>query len=135
MQRLEPALVAFEEKIQEAQKAADLLTKALKRLKNAAGTGQIAELEKTLATLADRGRDAAEAARSLNGAWDFPIADYLAKGYADELREEAAAQDIKLFERDGRLYAFPLLLKVEPSPLLLSGSGRSASATSGRNTS
>jgi hypothetical protein len=109
MQRLEPALAAFEEKIAEAQKAADTFAKALKRLKSAASTGHIADLERTLATIAERGEEAAAVAASLTGAWDFPTADYLAKGYADELRDEATGQSIKLFERDGRLYAFPLL--------------------------
>jgi hypothetical protein len=113
MQRLELALAALEAKIADAQGAADALGKALKRLAVAAETGHIADLEKGLPAIAERGREAEAAARSLSGAWDFDVREYLSTNYSEELREEAAKQGINLFVRDGRLYAFPLLLKIE----------------------
>ena len=42
---------------------------------------------------------------------------YLAEGYPEELRAAAAAAGISFTERDGRLYAFPLLLKIEPKDM------------------
>lgn len=36
-------------------------------------------------------------------------------GYLAELLDEATLADLKLFERDGRIYAFPLLLRLLPA--------------------
>lgn len=114
MQRLEPALAAFETRVADAQKAANTLMSALKKLRQATQTGHVADLEKGLLAIADRGKDAEAAARSLPGAWDFDAKGHLASGYAEELREEAAAQGLSIFEKDGRLYAFPMILRIEP---------------------
>jgi hypothetical protein len=114
MNGLEAALADIEAKIVEAQKSADTLTKAIKQLRQAAQLGHIQNLEKGLQSIAQRGKEAEAAARSLEGAWTFDTANHLASDYAEELRDEAASKGIRFFERDGRLYAFPLLLTVEP---------------------
>jgi hypothetical protein len=63
--------------------------------------------------IAERGRQAEAAAQALSRAWDSDARAHLAENYAAELREEAASQDVQLFERDGRLYAFPLILRID----------------------
>ena len=114
MPDIESALAAFGAKVAEAQKASDGLSRSLKRLRQAAEAGHVAELEKGLAVIAERGQEADAAARSLAGAWDFDAKGHLQTGYLEELQREAAAQGLNIFEKDGRLYAFPLILRIEP---------------------
>jgi hypothetical protein len=114
MQDMESALSAAESAIIEAQKSADALVKALKRLRRAAGEGHLVELEKGLAAVGERGLEAAEAATALKQSWDFDAGSHLEGGYSEELLAEAGRQGVNLFARDRRLYAFPLLLRIEP---------------------
>jgi hypothetical protein len=114
MAALESALSALEEKLAEVQKATDALTKGVKGLRQAAKLGQIGDIEKRLSTVAERAREAEAVSRSLAGAWSFDTPEYLGGGYFDELSAAAAEAGIKLFEKDGRVYAFPLLLRIEP---------------------
>ena len=111
---LETALVALEEKLAEAQKAADALAKSVKSLRQAARLGQIGDIEKRLSTVVDRAGEAEAVSRTLAGAWSFDATGYLESGYLDELSAAASEAGIKLFEKDGRIYAFPLLLRIEP---------------------
>lgn len=113
MSKLEAAFAAIENEATTAQKAADGLTKSLRRLRAAAKTGQVGEIEKQVAAAAQRATEAAEAARRLPGAWQFDET-YLAQGYSEELRQAADEAGVRLIERDGRLYCFPLLLRIEP---------------------
>jgi hypothetical protein len=114
MQVLESALAEFEARIADAQKSSEQLSKALKRLRQAAATGNISEIEKGILAIGERGREAEAAARVLAGAWTLNANEHLAAGYGNELQSEASAQGIKLFDKDGRLYAFPLILRIEP---------------------
>lgn len=114
MPELESALAALAAKVADAQKASDALSRSLKKLRQAADTGHVAELEKGLLAIAERGQEAEAAARSLAGAWEFDARGHLQSGYVEELRREAAAQGLSIFEKDGRLYAFPLILRIEP---------------------
>ncbi len=113
MQETESALAAFAAKVADAQRASDALSRSLKRLRQATEAGHVADLEKGLLAIADRGQEAEAAARSLAGAWEFDAKAHLGAGYAEELRQEAESQGLNIFERDGRLYAFPLILRIE----------------------
>jgi hypothetical protein len=119
MAEIEAALAALDAKVAEAQKSSDQLSKALKKLRQAAATGHIGDIEKGLSTIAEHGREAEAAARSLAGAWAFDARAYLAAGYAEELRAEVAGQGVNVFEKDGRLYAFPLIMRIDPRDALV----------------
>ena len=114
MAEIEAALAGLAAKIADAQKVSDALSRSLKKLRQATETGHVADLEKGLQTIAERGQEAEAAARSLAGAWDFDARSHLQSAYVEELRREAAGQGLSLFEKDGRLYAFPLILRLEP---------------------
>jgi hypothetical protein len=113
MPDLESALAVISAEIGAAQKTVDALSKLLKRLRQAAEVGHIGDLEKLLAQAAPLGRDAESAVRGLTDAWSFDTKAHLNDHYADELRDEAERQGVKLFERDGRLFAFPLFLTID----------------------
>jgi hypothetical protein len=114
MAELEDALASIEARIAEAQKSADRLTKLLRRVIQAARNGNINELKKGLEQIAQVGEDAAAAAKGLAGAWSFDTTGYLAGGFLAELKDAAAAGGIHLTEKDGRVYAFPLVLRIAP---------------------
>jgi hypothetical protein len=114
MASLEASLAALEEKVADAQKSADTLTKALRQLKKAASSGHLSELEKGVVTIAQRAQQAHSAASGIPGAWDFDSKAYLEQGYLRELQQEAKSQGLNVVERDGRLYCFPLVLRLEP---------------------
>ena len=114
MASLEGSLAAFESKIAEAEKSAVGLTKALRYLKKAASSGQLSDLEKGLAAVMQRAEQARQTASLLPGAWGFDAKTYLEQAYREELQREAQSQGLKLVERDGRLYCFPLVLRLDP---------------------
>jgi len=113
MRTLESALSSFEGNLSEAQRAADMLARAIRRLRGAAKSGQIGEIEKTLPIISQRAQEAAAATDDLADAWQFKVSEHLSAGYLDELREAASEAGLSLFEKDGRIYCFPLLLRIE----------------------
>lgn len=119
MAEFDDALEKLEASVSDAQRSAEALTKALRRLRGAARSGHVAEIDKGLAAVAQQGADAAEEARKLPAAWNFDIKSHFAAGYLDELNEAAAAAGIKLFEKDGRIYCFPLLLRLDAKGALI----------------
>lgn len=114
METFESALVTLEADAAEAQKAVDALGKVLRRIRQSARTGHIADLEKALAAIAPRAHEAAAAAERVPGTWTFDARSYIGQGYVEELHEAAADAGLKLIEKNGRLYSFPLLLRIDP---------------------
>ena len=114
MNEFESAFAGLDSRLAEGQKSIDALTNAFRRLRLAARNGNIAELEKGLAAVVELGREAALTVQALPGSWTFNARTYLGEGYAAELVAAAEEADIRLVERDGRLYAFPLLLRIDP---------------------
>ncbi len=110
---LEQALSALENQLAVASRDAKSALAALKKAQNSAKFGQLRDLTKALA----EGRNAAarftEAMASADSSWTFEIEPYFSDGgYLEELLQEAKHADLKLFERDGSVYCFPLLLRL-----------------------
>ncbi len=112
----EDQLAALDARLEKAQKAAEGLVNGLKRVRRAARAGQVSEFIKGLDGLEARVSDAGSAAGDLAGAWNFDTSTYMADGrFLAELQATAAEQNLAMFERDGRIYCFPLLLRIEAS--------------------
>jgi len=110
----EDELSSLDARLENAQKAAEGLVNGLKRARRAARVGQISEIIKSLGGIDARLADAQSAARDLSGAWRFDTSAYMASGrYLADLQAAAADQKLDMFERDGRVYCFPLILRVE----------------------
>ncbi len=113
---LEAALEATEEQVDAALKASAALTRELKKAKAGAGRGQLRELRRALANAASLAVEASRGAAAAESSFDFDEKDHLASGgYAKELLEAAAAQDVAMFEADERLLCYPSLIKLLPS--------------------
>jgi len=107
----EQELSALENQLAAASKAAKLALSELKKAQSGAKVGQLRDLSRSLA----EGRNAAkrflEEMASADSSWKFEVEPYFAEGgYLKELLQEAERAGLKLFERDGRLYCFPMLL-------------------------
>jgi hypothetical protein len=111
----EAALDGLDARLEKAEKAADALLKSLKRARRAARDGNVPDILRGLNGLDARLADARAAAVDLPGAWTFDTPAYLADGrFLADLQHAAAEKQVELFERDGRIYCFPLLLRLEP---------------------
>ncbi len=110
----EDELISLDARLEKAQKAAEGLVSGLKRVRRAAGAGNVSEIVRGLDGLDARLADAQSAARDLPGAWRFDASAYLADGrFLADLKTAAAEQKLDMFERNGRLYCFPLLLRID----------------------
>ncbi len=110
----EAELIALDERLEKAQKAAESLLGSLKRMRRAARVGSVTDIVKGLSGLSARVGDADAATRDLSAAWRFDAAAYMSDGrYLADLQSAATEQNLAMFERDGRLYCFPLLLRID----------------------
>jgi hypothetical protein len=110
----EDVLVALDARLEKAQKAAEGLLNGLKRVRRAARDGNVTDIVKGLDGLDARLADTQSAACDLSGAWRFDTSAYMTSGrYLADLQAAAAEQKLDMFERDGRIYCFPLILRIE----------------------
>jgi hypothetical protein len=110
----EAELNALDARLEKAQKAAEGLINGLKRARRAARDGNVPDIVKGLGGLDARLVDAQSAARDLSGAWTFDTAAYMGDGrFLGDLQAAAAEQNLAMFERDGRIYCFPSILRIE----------------------
>lgn len=115
MATLEGKLSALDDKAQATAKGVKGLAAALRRLTAETRVGRIGEIEKALPVVERRAQEVAESARDLAASWEFDAPRYLAdRRFVAELADAARSTGLELFERDGRIYCFPLLLRVEP---------------------
>jgi hypothetical protein len=115
---LEQALSDLESELKELDRDALALRKAVTTALKAAQQGSMGEIGKAIEQGQTRaaavGERLAQAATHIG----FDHAGYLASdAYVDELKEAAKEAGLALVDRDGRLSAFPLLLKIEPKSL------------------
>lgn len=110
----EAELGALDARLEKAQKAAENLVKGLKRVRRSAREGAVSDIVRGLSGLDARLADAQSAARGLAEAWRFDAPAYMADGrFLADLQRAAGEHELKLFERDGRIYCFPLILRLE----------------------
>lgn len=114
MSSLEAALEELDRKVKNAEAAASALAKALKRAGVLSKAGNVAQLERQFAALPDLRRSVADAVGELDGSWTFGTREHLESGYAAELLAAAQEAGLSLFEKDGRLFAFPYIIRLLP---------------------
>ncbi|MCC6920867.1 MAG: hypothetical protein IT548_16840 [Alphaproteobacteria bacterium] len=116
--RFEEALAVFQAEIAAAAKSLGIIKTSLGRASKAAEAGHVRDIDKALAALSSSGAEFARRLTSAQTAWRFDADGYLSSGaFKDELLAAAAAAGLKLFERDGRIYCYPMLLGVSAKDL------------------
>jgi hypothetical protein len=107
--RLDAALAA-------AERQAKSMLAGVRALRRQAASGILAGLARRLEQLPATAEPLAEALRAAGGSFSYDAETAFADGtYLRELQQAAAAKDLVLVARDGRITAFPLLLKLEPA--------------------
>jgi hypothetical protein len=107
--RLEAALGA-------AERQAKTVLSGVRALRRQAATGVVAGLARRLEQLPATAEPLAEALRTASASFSYDADAAFAGGaYLRELQAAAAAKNLVLVERDGRVTSFPLLLRFEAS--------------------
>lgn len=108
---LEQELSTLENQLVAASRTVTSALAELKKARSSAKVGQLRDLSRSLAEGRNAAKRFAEEMASADSSWKFEVEPYFAEGgYLKELLQEAERADLKLFERDGRLYCFPMLL-------------------------
>jgi hypothetical protein len=114
----EEKLLALDARLEELQRFEKAVVSAIGRTRAAVKVGRATEITKGLSTISQRIADANGAAHGLTSGWSFDASSYLADGrFLDDLKAAAAKEGLSLFEKDGRIYCFPLLLRVDPKEI------------------
>jgi hypothetical protein len=99
-----------------AERQAKTVLSAVRTLRRQAAAGLLAGLPRKLDQLPASAAPLADALQSASTAFGYDAEAAFADGsYLKELQVAAAAKGLVLVERDGRITAFPLLLKLEPA--------------------
>jgi hypothetical protein len=113
---LEAALTHTETAAGRALDASTNLTKAVRRLRTSAQVGNLRDLRAMLATVEQAAERALDEARLATSSWQLNEDAYFASGrFTEEMLAAAQATGLQLFERDDRLYCYPVLVRVAPA--------------------
>jgi hypothetical protein len=114
--QLDAELTRLDAALLVAEKQAMAGLAAVRALRRQAAAGIVAGLARRLEQLPATAEPLAEALRAAAGSFAYDAEAAFSSGaYLRELQAEAAAKGLVLVERDGRITAFPLLLKLEPA--------------------
>jgi hypothetical protein len=110
---LEQALETFQGQVEASLDRVAALTKRLKKLRSAAVSGDLREIDKSLGDLKDVAAAVNEHSGSL--AFGFDDSNYFPDAFLGEILDAAQAKGLTVFAQDGKLYCYPLLVRVKPA--------------------
>jgi len=108
---LEQSLEALQTQVEASLDRVNTLAKRLKKLKSAAQSGDLREIGKSVTDI----RELVAAANEQSGALSFEFDDtnYFPEAFLQEVVTAAEARGLKVFAQDGKLYCYPLLVRVK----------------------
>jgi len=110
---LEQALARLEVDAAALQRAALQVLNAAKKLAAAAKTGDLNGIERSLADAARLSELLNEQRQHTTEAWDFDVSGHVESGaYQSELFAAAAEAGLSLHEQDGRIFSYPVLVRI-----------------------
>ena len=114
--QLDEELIRLDAALAAAERHAKAVLSSVRTLRRQAATGIVAGLPRRLEQLPASAEPLVEALRSAGTSFDYDAEVAFVDGsYLRELQGAAAACGLVLVEQDGRITAFPLLLKLEPA--------------------
>lgn len=115
MPGLETSLARAEEEAARTVKAAQAVLQAARKLLKAAHDGHLKDLNSALELIEKSQETLRQQTSTSRGAWVFDEESYLgSRAYVEELIESARASGLDLYERDERLYSYPVLVRILP---------------------
>lgn len=117
-QSLETTLTAWEEQLAAVERHATAALRSARRLRKAAQDGAVATFPAAIAAMRQDADRLTEAVGQSAEAPDLDIPDAFGTGaFLAELAAAAKAADVMLVQRDGRITAYPVVLRLEPRSL------------------
>ncbi len=117
MATFEEGFAATESAADSALDALNEATRIARQLRKASQDGNIAAIRRLTDRLESTSKAVGQAASNAAAAWPFPEEKerpYLEQEYSLELQSEGRKRGVQIFERDGRLIAHPLVVRVLP---------------------
>ncbi len=117
MSGIEEAFERTEETAQELQSAAARVASRARALVKAGQTGNLAAVKRSWMQLREDSQALSNRLEESDPLWPFTEEEERAlfsDGYATELKAEAEASGLRMFERDGNLMCYPSILRVLP---------------------
>ena len=112
---LEQSLAHTEADALETLAAVKELLRPLRRLRLAAETGNLTQIDKSIAAAQTAMAALQQQLDETQKGWDFDAHHYMTKGgYVQEVLATAVGAGVKLLERDDRLSCYPALVRVSP---------------------
>jgi hypothetical protein len=108
---LESALESFQLRVESTLDRTSTLAKRLRKLKTAAQTGDLREIDRSLADLKDLTAAVEQQAAGL--VFEFDETGYFPEGLLSELLAAARTDGLTVFAQDGKLYCYPLLVRIK----------------------
>jgi hypothetical protein len=108
---LEQALEAFQSQVEASLATAGTLLKRLKKLRAAAQAGDLREIGKSLGDVKQAAPETTGQAAALS--FQFDDSAYFPEVFLGELEAAAKERGMTVFVRDGKLYCYPLLVRVK----------------------
>jgi hypothetical protein len=108
---LEQSLEAFQSQVETSLDRVNTLAKRLKKLKTAAQAGDLREIAKSVGDAKELSTAAQEQCAALS--FEFDDAGYFPDAFLAEVVTAAEAKGLKVFAQDGKLYAYPLLVRIK----------------------
>lgn len=113
---LEEALSLTESDAEAALGAATALAAQLRKVKAGAAVGNLRDLVKALDVLEQRVGEVRQRAEQLVAGWRFDEREYLQSGaFTAELRAVGETRGLAMVEQDGRLLAYPSVIRLLPA--------------------
>lgn len=112
-QNLEQALAKTEADATATLKAADIVVRSLRKLRAATKLGNLRELRSAIEAAEKAMVALRQQLTNTREGWDFDEERYFADGlYSTEIIATGQQMGISIFERDNRLYCYPVLIRV-----------------------
>ena len=119
---LGPQLAALDRDLAEAERHAKAAVTSLRALREAAAAGALAAIDKQFEQAPRQIEQLQASLAAARAGFAYDVEAEMSSGaYTAELHAAAAAVGVTLVERDGRLTAFPLLLKLDPRAAAVRG--------------
>lgn len=114
----ESQIATLDQRLAETEKQAKALLGRVRAMRAKANVGEFAQIPGLFEPVPRQVEQLEASVQAARDAFTYDSAQALGDGsYLAELRAEASAHDLVLTERDGRLTAFPLLLRLDAKAL------------------
>ena len=118
MSDFEEHLLNLDARLDAVQRIGKSMLTAIGRARAAVKVGRVADIDRSLGAVSQRLDEAKAAAGALTTGLNFDAKTYLTDGrFTEDLKKAAGEKGLRLFESNGRIYCFPLLLRVDAGEL------------------